>query len=90
MTDEPIDFLAKRWKDGTEHPGAYTPREALLAAVRRIDSGEITPEHVVVCMGHYEGDGVFKHHYTQAGSFGAFGAIGLLTVIARRLGQSED
>lgn len=86
MTDEPIDFLEKRWNGGSNQPDAYTPREALLAAIRRIDSGEITPDHVIICMGACNPEDAFiSTVYTQAGSFNPYAQIGLLDRVAHRM-----
>jgi hypothetical protein len=75
---------AKRWEKTTD-PNAHKPIEALRAAIRGIESGEINPDHIVVVY-HDNKDGT---GYFQAGEFSTLVAsMGLLTRCVQIMGES--
>lgn len=73
------DFAAQRWNK-RDDPGAHTPRDALIAALRDIDSGVIDPRHLVIVYAQKtEPNEDPKTGYYQAGDLGGvYGALGLL------------
>lgn len=63
-------------------PAKWGPRELLVSLLRRIDSGELlVPDHMVVCYGSVTPEGYSSAGYLQAGTFDAFGQIGLLHTV---------
>ena len=62
----------------TEDAATWTPREALLETVRRIDEGEIDPDVLVVCYGYWEDDDETRCAGYLSSDRDRFAAIGVL------------
>ena len=73
------DFAVQRWNK-KENPGAHSPRDALIAALRDLDSGVIDPRHIIIVYankGDVDEDALTG--YYQAGDLhGVYGVLGLL------------
>lgn len=75
MTDV-TDLSARRWAmkpDVSEH----SPVAALKEAIRRIENGEVSADHVIIVMGSIS-DGEAVTEWVQAGKFDVFGQRGLI------------
>lgn len=78
-----VQLGARRFDPNSETKDTK-PRDALLAALEAIDSGEIEAAHVIVCVGHRDENGYHTDHFYQGGTFNNFGQLGLLHTIAER------
>jgi hypothetical protein len=67
------DLSARRWRDRPD-PNDHTPVEALRAALRAVERGEIDPEHIIV---GWSGDDDRVGYY-QSGKLDHYASIGLL------------
>lgn len=73
-----MDELAKRRWDRNTSPNDHSPREALAAILRDIDSGELDVEHVIVVyMGKLKDDDPRVGYY-QSGSAEWIQTLGML------------
>jgi len=75
--DEPVSLAARRWIT-SDKPTDFSPREALEAIIRAIDSGELKPDHVLIVYLRNmdsENEGV---GYYQSGKGGWIKAIGMM------------
>lgn len=77
MPDEPVDIAARRWEAATSCKG-LPPADALKAALRAIESGDLNPDHVLVCCGCVDGDAKISTRVFSAGEFDLYGQLGLL------------
>ena len=59
------------------NPGLWQPREMLLSILRRLDAGEIAPDHVMVLFAHDTENGNVCG-FSQAGTYTPFTQIGML------------
>lgn len=85
-----VDLSAKRWET-IEDPSKHTPLDALRAAVRAIESGDVPmPDHIVVAFGRTADDGGSGHTYFQAGSYPCHAAVGLIEAIKSRMLVDDD
>lgn len=76
---------AKRWEKQTD-PNAHKPTEALHAALRDIEAGNLKPKHIIVVYCTDEGEQGGTGYY-QAGELnGYFAALGLLTRVTQIMG----
>lgn len=75
--DGPVSLAARRWINSNK-PTDFSPREALEAVIRDIDSGEINPDQVIIVYLRdmdSENEGV---GYYQSGKGGWIKAIGMM------------
>jgi hypothetical protein len=78
VSDEPINLSARRF-DRAHVPNQTGPRTALDKALADIESGEETPEHVIVIFGTTrKDDGASALRYYNAGDYGSHAQNGLL------------
>lgn len=77
MTDEPVDLAAKRWEAATSCRG-LPPVDALKAALRAIESGDLNPDHVLVACGCVDDAGKISTRVFSAGDFHLYAQLGLL------------
>lgn len=71
------DLAARRW-DAIEDPAKHEPAEALRAALRAIESGELAPTHIIVLCGTDAADGGSTVQFFQSGSYRAHAQLGLI------------
>lgn len=71
------DISARRWNEKPD-PADHSPREALAAILRDIDSGEISPDHVIVVYRRDSGTDDEGVGYYQSGKAGWITSIGIL------------
>jgi hypothetical protein len=86
VADDVVDLVARRWERRTE-PNEHEPIEALRAAVRAIEAGEIDPDHIVVC--YHVPEDPPRTGWFQAGLQSELGAEGLVHRIAHMMAQTE-
>jgi hypothetical protein len=72
-----------------EGPGDLSPRDALIEALRRFDSGELAPDHVIVIYGS-AGEEEQQCGYMQAGRIGLYTRIGILERVRDMMFRSAD
>lgn len=70
MSDQPTSLA--EYRASVYGTSGWTPRDMLVYLMRRIDAGEIEPDHMVVCYGSD------KTHGVQAAGPSIMTAIGLL------------
>lgn len=71
------DLRAARWRSGTGAQG-LPPDDALYAALRDFDSGDMQVLHVTVCVAEQCEDGTVSTHVYSAGAYTTHGAVGLV------------
>jgi hypothetical protein len=81
---EPIDLADVRWRRDSK-PNSHEPTEALRAALRDIQSGEIDPLHLIVVIGAETDNGKTRTAYYQAGSYNHHGQLGLLDAASKMM-----
>lgn len=79
------ELRVKRSRNGRD----WTPRDALIDTLRRIDSGEIAPSFAVVVLGGEPKPGDTECMYVQA-TPNLFVALGLLSQAAMLLNRDGD
>lgn len=79
-----VSLSARRWENGGNLPDAHAPRDALEAAVARIDAGDINPTHVIIAF--VEGE---RAGFMQAGKLNAYAQLGLLTHVIKMMEFGE-
>lgn len=83
---EPVSLAARRWENGGLLPSDHTARDTLEAALARIDNGEISPAHVIIC--HATGEGG-RAGFMQGGNFSSYAQLGLLMHIIKMMEFGE-
>jgi hypothetical protein len=84
MTDLPKNFanhpksITEIKSDRSNLAEDATPRDALIEMLREIDSGSISPDHLIISYLYRDANGVQRTGYHCAGKNG-FEGIGLLT-----------
>ncbi len=58
-----------------------TPRDALIALLRRIDAGELKTERLIVCHDERFPDGNMSTHYEAGGKLTYYESLGLLDAV---------
>jgi hypothetical protein len=80
------DLDAARWaREGP--PSAFRPEDALRAALRAIEGGELAPRHVIVSIAYDAVGGRGGTHVLQSGSYDLHGQLGLVARTAQLLGE---
>lgn len=78
MTD---DLSRARWRKADGDPAKHTPRDALVEALRRVDTGELPVEHVIVCIAQPDADGAAVPAFLQGGPYSVYAQVGLLRMV---------
>lgn len=71
------EITARRWSK-TRYPSDHQAIEALEMALYQLRSGEITADHVIVCIGTTGEQGAGNTRYLQSGNFTVFEQLGLM------------
>lgn len=61
----------------SDSPNDWEPRDVLVSLLRDLDSGKISPRHIVVCFSEEKDDGL-ADNWVQAGKANAHEQIGML------------
>ena len=91
FSDHPLSV--SELKASKDHQAqTWTPRDVLISLLREIDSGEVSPDVLVVAYAFLHADGgvcpAFKQaHLTKLGSYGALTNRGLLDHVKNMLGN---
>lgn len=82
-----LDLNERRW-DADSSPNAFTPIEALRALIRKIETGDINPQHLVVAIAAEPTgpDMALRTLYFQAGAFDYYGQVGLVSRVLGMMG----
>lgn len=81
------DLSHARWLKAEGDPAKHTPRDALVEVLRRIDTGELDADHIVVCIAERTDDGSALPTYFQGGPCSVYAQIGLLRMCASLVEQ---
>jgi hypothetical protein len=85
---EVVSLAAQRWGNGGDLPSTFSVRDCLEVVLSKIDSGEIDPQHVIICHGRTRED-FNDTGFFQAGSFNSYAQLGLLTHVRRLMESGE-
>lgn len=86
---EIVSLAARRW-DGDKSPNAHSVRDCLEAALAQLDSGEIAPEHIIICYGRIGAEGAANPGMMQAGAYHAFAQFGLIEAVKNLILNGSD
>ena len=78
--NEPTSLAARRWKTD-QQTESFTPRDALVEALRQLDAGEIKADHILICHAWKEARGESVGWF-QSGDLTPLGQLGLLTRVS--------
>lgn len=85
---ETVNLDTARWR-AKRSPNDHKPVEALRAALHAIESGEVDPLHIVVCIAGGSEEGGVKTSYYQAGTYNHHGQLGLLAATSDLMDKRE-
>lgn len=74
---EPVSLAERRWDNGDGKPGSHTLRDMLETVLAKLNAGTLKADHMILLWGR-ENEGSGDDGYFQAGTFGAYGQIGLM------------
>lgn len=83
MSFKPNEFAERRAEDSGDCR-LWTPRDALLAALRDLDKGEINPERLVIHFSERVDDVTVGYHY-YAANVNTMEHAGLLSMCLQRV-----
>lgn len=91
MAYDPVPLGVMRWNKGSKtDPAQHALRDMLVTALHRLDSGEYKADHMILIIGNLHEDLSVSADMMQAGSFGNFAQLGLLTYASRGFLHAPD